>query len=146
MSVARIMHVACVRVPYTSHIIPDAKRCPRGFFLRGLSIGANIASGPQNAQATTANIARFLFGRVFPIIAIFATLQTNPFKKDLIVFTNPIQFRLVRLLRLTRMARMARLLRAMPELLVLIKGMVVAMRSVFFTLCLLAGGPTLLHS
>jgi len=37
------------------------------------------------------------------------------------------------------MARMARLLRAMPELLVLIKGMVVAMRSVFFTLCLLAG-------
>lgn len=37
------------------------------------------------------------------------------------------------------MARMARLLRAMPELMVLIKGMVVAMRSVFFTLCLLAG-------
>jgi hypothetical protein len=34
---------------------------------------------------------------------------------------------------------MARLLRAMPELMVLIKGMVVAMRSVFFTLCLLAG-------
>jgi hypothetical protein len=37
------------------------------------------------------------------------------------------------------MARMARLLKAMPELMVLIKGMVVAMRSVFFTLCLLAG-------
>jgi len=47
--------------------------------------------------------------------------------------------RLFRLLRLSRMARMARLLRAMPELMVLIKGMVVAMRSVFFTLCLLAG-------
>jgi hypothetical protein len=47
--------------------------------------------------------------------------------------------RLFRLLRLSRMARMARLLKAMPELLVLIKGMVVAMRSVFFTLCLLAG-------
>jgi len=46
--------------------------------------------------------------------------------------------KLVRLLRLSRMARMARLLRAMPELMVLIKGMVVAMRSVFFTLCLLA--------
>merc|ERR1719478_1636219 len=45
--------------------------------------------------------------------------------------------RLLRLLRLTRMARMARLLRAMPELMILIKGMVVAMRSVFFTLCLL---------
>merc|ERR1719162_1509092 len=53
--------------------------------------------------------------------------------------SNISMLRMARLLRLTRMARMARLLRAMPELLVLIKGMVVAMRSVFFTLCLLAG-------
>lgn len=45
--------------------------------------------------------------------------------------------RLVRLLRLTRMARMAKLLVAMPELTILIKGMVVACRSVFFTLVLL---------
>jgi len=45
--------------------------------------------------------------------------------------------RLVRLLRLSRMARMARLLRAMPELMILIKGMVSAFRSVMFTLCLL---------
>lgn len=45
--------------------------------------------------------------------------------------------RLLRLLRLTRMGRMARLLRAMPELMVLIKGMAVAMRSVLFTLVLL---------
>lgn len=45
--------------------------------------------------------------------------------------------RLLRLLRLTRMARMARLLRSMPELLILVKGMVAAFRSVFFTLCLL---------
>merc|ERR1719193_538019 len=36
------------------------------------------------------------------------------------------------------MARMARLFRAMPELLILIKGMVAAMRSVIFTLSLLA--------
>merc|ERR1719482_2639658 len=46
--------------------------------------------------------------------------------------------RLARLLRLSRMMRMARLLRAMPELMILIKGMVAAMRSVFFTLFLLA--------
>eukprot|EP00927_Polykrikos_kofoidii_P025042 TRINITY_DN22583_c0_g1_i2.p1 TRINITY_DN22583_c0_g1~~TRINITY_DN22583_c0_g1_i2.p1 ORF type:complete len:804 (+),score=113.45 TRINITY_DN22583_c0_g1_i2:93-2504(+) len=46
--------------------------------------------------------------------------------------------RLLRLLRLTRMARMAKLLRSMPELLILIKGMAHAMRSVFFTLLLLA--------
>merc|ERR1712137_127832 len=45
--------------------------------------------------------------------------------------------RLFRLLRLTRMARMVRLLRAMPELMVMIKAMSVAMRSVFFALCLL---------
>eukprot|EP00404_Azadinium_spinosum_P019223 CAMPEP_0180490978 /NCGR_PEP_ID=MMETSP1036_2-20121128/39405_1 /TAXON_ID=632150 /ORGANISM="Azadinium spinosum, Strain 3D9" /LENGTH=429 /DNA_ID=CAMNT_0022499211 /DNA_START=1 /DNA_END=1290 /DNA_ORIENTATION=- len=45
--------------------------------------------------------------------------------------------RLVRLVRLVRMARMARLLRAMPEIMVLVKGMATAMRSVFFTLCLL---------
>jgi len=46
-------------------------------------------------------------------------------------------FKLVRLCRLSRMARMAKLFRAMPELMIMIKGMTVAMRSVFFTLCLL---------
>merc|ERR1719262_2019509 len=50
---------------------------------------------------------------------------------------NASLLRVARLLRLTRMARMARLLRAMPELLILIKGMVAALRSVFFTLGLL---------
>mmetsp|Transcript_52964 Transcript_52964/g.138897 ORF Transcript_52964/g.138897 Transcript_52964/m.138897 type:complete len:715 (+) Transcript_52964:2-2146(+) len=45
--------------------------------------------------------------------------------------------RLLRLLRLFRMARVARLLRATPELLTLIKAMAAALRSVFFTLCLL---------
>merc|ERR1719183_2384679 len=50
---------------------------------------------------------------------------------------NASLLRLLRLLRLSRMARMARLLRSMPELLVLIKGMIAAIRSVFFTLLLL---------
>eukprot|EP00927_Polykrikos_kofoidii_P008630 TRINITY_DN13597_c0_g4_i1.p1 TRINITY_DN13597_c0_g4~~TRINITY_DN13597_c0_g4_i1.p1 ORF type:complete len:708 (-),score=83.12 TRINITY_DN13597_c0_g4_i1:518-2614(-) len=45
--------------------------------------------------------------------------------------------RVVRLLRLTRMARMARLLREMPELMILLKAIFVAFRSVFFTICLL---------
>eukprot|EP00927_Polykrikos_kofoidii_P025277 TRINITY_DN2274_c0_g1_i2.p1 TRINITY_DN2274_c0_g1~~TRINITY_DN2274_c0_g1_i2.p1 ORF type:complete len:730 (+),score=121.52 TRINITY_DN2274_c0_g1_i2:51-2192(+) len=45
--------------------------------------------------------------------------------------------RVARVLRLTRMARMGRLLRAMPELMIMIKGMMAATRSVFFTLCLL---------
>lgn len=50
---------------------------------------------------------------------------------------NASVLRMARLARLTRMARMARLLRAMPELMILIKGLVAATRSVFFTLCLL---------
>merc|ERR1719454_2631771 len=45
--------------------------------------------------------------------------------------------RLARLLRLSRMARMGKLLRVMPELMVMIKGMKAATRSVFFTLLLL---------
>eukprot|EP00927_Polykrikos_kofoidii_P073259 TRINITY_DN6930_c0_g2_i2.p1 TRINITY_DN6930_c0_g2~~TRINITY_DN6930_c0_g2_i2.p1 ORF type:complete len:838 (+),score=153.37 TRINITY_DN6930_c0_g2_i2:298-2514(+) len=47
--------------------------------------------------------------------------------------------RIARLLRLSRMCRMVRLLRAMPELFVMLKGLLAASRSVFFTLLLLAG-------
>jgi len=61
-------------------------------------------------------------------------LQSQDGETDL---GNASVVKLLRLLRLTRMARMVRLLRAMPELMILIKGMMVAMRSVFFTLCLL---------
>jgi len=43
----------------------------------------------------------------------------------------------LRLFRLLRLARMARMLRSMPELMILIKGMLAAMRSVFFVMCLL---------
>jgi len=50
---------------------------------------------------------------------------------------NTAAFKLVRLVRLARMGRMARLLREIPELLVLIKGIWIACRSVFFTLVLL---------
>eukprot|EP00930_Biecheleria_cincta_P058337 TRINITY_DN44179_c0_g1_i1.p1 TRINITY_DN44179_c0_g1~~TRINITY_DN44179_c0_g1_i1.p1 ORF type:complete len:605 (+),score=83.63 TRINITY_DN44179_c0_g1_i1:52-1815(+) len=50
---------------------------------------------------------------------------------------NASMLRLLRLLRLSRMARMAKLLRSMPELLILVKGMVAAAHSVFFTLLLL---------
>lgn len=52
-------------------------------------------------------------------------------------FSNPTILRLFRLLKLTRMARMIRLLRAAPELMILIKGIMVAFRSVIFTLFLL---------
>eukprot|EP00928_Gymnodinium_smaydae_P019951 TRINITY_DN17692_c0_g1_i1.p1 TRINITY_DN17692_c0_g1~~TRINITY_DN17692_c0_g1_i1.p1 ORF type:complete len:682 (-),score=147.39 TRINITY_DN17692_c0_g1_i1:120-2165(-) len=50
---------------------------------------------------------------------------------------NTSALKVFRLLRLSRMARMARLLRAVPELIILIRAIVVATRSVFFTLMLL---------
>eukprot|EP00927_Polykrikos_kofoidii_P010395 TRINITY_DN14394_c0_g1_i1.p1 TRINITY_DN14394_c0_g1~~TRINITY_DN14394_c0_g1_i1.p1 ORF type:complete len:652 (-),score=178.72 TRINITY_DN14394_c0_g1_i1:124-1854(-) len=53
------------------------------------------------------------------------------------IFADASALRLLRLVRLTRMARMAKLLWAMPELMILIKGILVASRSVFFALCLL---------
>merc|ERR1712216_1109638 len=51
---------------------------------------------------------------------------------------NTSVLKLVRLVWLTRMARMAKLLKAVPELIILIKGMAVASRSVCFTLILLS--------
>jgi len=54
------------------------------------------------------------------------------------IFQNATILRILRILRLLRTARMAKLLRTMPELMLLIKGIVVATRSVFFTLALLA--------
>jgi hypothetical protein len=50
---------------------------------------------------------------------------------------NTSVLKLVRLVRLTRMARMAKLLRAIPELIILIKGVAIASRSVGFALVLL---------
>eukprot|EP00427_Karlodinium_veneficum_P042552 CAMPEP_0169262392 /NCGR_PEP_ID=MMETSP1016-20121227/43683_1 /TAXON_ID=342587 /ORGANISM="Karlodinium micrum, Strain CCMP2283" /LENGTH=480 /DNA_ID=CAMNT_0009344915 /DNA_START=286 /DNA_END=1726 /DNA_ORIENTATION=+ len=50
---------------------------------------------------------------------------------------NTSVLRLLRLMRLTRISRLARLLRAMPELLVMIKGMLAATRSVALTILLL---------
>eukprot|EP00927_Polykrikos_kofoidii_P019645 TRINITY_DN19214_c0_g1_i1.p1 TRINITY_DN19214_c0_g1~~TRINITY_DN19214_c0_g1_i1.p1 ORF type:complete len:792 (-),score=121.90 TRINITY_DN19214_c0_g1_i1:31-2406(-) len=44
--------------------------------------------------------------------------------------------RVGKLMRLVRMCRMARLLRALPELMIMIKGLMAASRSVFFTLVL----------
>lgn len=46
-------------------------------------------------------------------------------------------FRILRIFRLTRVARMARLLRGMPELMVLVKGMLEGIRSVSATMLLL---------
>mmetsp|Transcript_94534 Transcript_94534/g.167996 ORF Transcript_94534/g.167996 Transcript_94534/m.167996 type:complete len:570 (+) Transcript_94534:69-1778(+) len=47
------------------------------------------------------------------------------------------KFEMLRLVRLMRLARLARMLRSMPELMILIKGMVAATRSVTFVMILL---------
>mmetsp|Transcript_16799 Transcript_16799/g.38930 ORF Transcript_16799/g.38930 Transcript_16799/m.38930 type:complete len:570 (-) Transcript_16799:52-1761(-) len=46
-------------------------------------------------------------------------------------------FRIFRMLRLTRVARLARVLRRVPEVMILVKGMVIALRSVCATFALL---------
>lgn len=51
---------------------------------------------------------------------------------------NPSILRVFRVFRLTRVARTARLLSSVPELMILAKGMFIAMRSVVAVLCLLA--------
>mmetsp|Transcript_134737 Transcript_134737/g.245849 ORF Transcript_134737/g.245849 Transcript_134737/m.245849 type:complete len:364 (-) Transcript_134737:182-1273(-) len=65
-------------------------------------------------------------------MSMFTSLRTTMLKSG-----DTTILKLFRMTRLTRMARMAKLLRAMPELTILIKGMWVAARSVFFTLVLL---------
>jgi len=49
----------------------------------------------------------------------------------------PIPIHILRLFRLLRLTRMARMLRSISELMILIKGMAAAARSVFFVMCLL---------
>jgi hypothetical protein len=66
---------------------------------------------------------------VMPIVVQFSTVDTLPGNSGLL--------RVVRLLRLTRMGRLARMLRAMPELIILVKGLMAASRSAFFTFVLL---------
>jgi len=53
------------------------------------------------------------------------------------VVGNMTVLRVAKLLRLSKMARVARVLRAVPEVMILVKGMVTATRSVCFTLALL---------
>eukprot|EP00930_Biecheleria_cincta_P057118 TRINITY_DN43102_c0_g1_i1.p1 TRINITY_DN43102_c0_g1~~TRINITY_DN43102_c0_g1_i1.p1 ORF type:complete len:608 (+),score=115.53 TRINITY_DN43102_c0_g1_i1:77-1900(+) len=47
--------------------------------------------------------------------------------------------KLVRLIRLTRLGRVVRIFRAVPELMVMIRAMMIAIRSVMFSLCILLG-------
>merc|ERR1712093_472476 len=52
-------------------------------------------------------------------------------------FANINILKMVRLVRLAKLARLARIMRAVPELMTLIKGILIAIRAVFFTLLLL---------
>lgn len=83
---------------------------------------------------------------VFDSILVFTMVMETWVMAFIVKFTssslgagmgNASILRMARLLRLSRMARMVRLLRAVPELMILVKGMVAAMRSVAFTLLLL---------
>lgn len=65
---------------------------------------------------------------IVPVFNLFVPLEASR--------TSSV-FRLLRLVRIIRVARIARLLRRVPETVILIKGMGLAARSVFFTLVLL---------
>eukprot|EP00930_Biecheleria_cincta_P039720 TRINITY_DN2727_c0_g1_i1.p1 TRINITY_DN2727_c0_g1~~TRINITY_DN2727_c0_g1_i1.p1 ORF type:complete len:656 (-),score=147.42 TRINITY_DN2727_c0_g1_i1:346-2313(-) len=83
----------------------------------------------------------FLFDAALAVLMItetwvlFAVLKTDP-SADL-EFGRGSTLRLLKLLRLSRVARMVKLMRLMPEVMVLIRGIGVASRSVMFTLSLL---------
>jgi hypothetical protein len=71
------------------------------------------------------------------VINVLVIFSANDNSRSNAFVTNAWVFQFSRLLRLTRMVRMAKLVSAMPELMILIKGMAAAARSVFFTLLLL---------
>jgi len=71
------------------------------------------------------------------VIFSIVKIQSGGSSEGGAAFGNASILKLLRLLRLSRVARMIRLMRAVPELMILVKGISVATRSVFFTLCLL---------
>jgi voltage-gated sodium channel len=79
------------------------------------------------------------------VLAILQILDTWVFALLLVlssggksgIIGNMSVLRVIRLLRVAKMVRVARLLRTVPEFVILVKGMVAAMRSFFFTLSLL---------
>jgi len=83
---------------------------------------------------------------IFDFVLVFMTIAETWIMSIIIACTsatndgklkNASLLRLLRLLRLARMARLIRLLRAVPELMILVKGMAMASRSVLLTLFLL---------
>lgn len=97
-------------------------------------------------KSNTLKDVNFVFDTVLVVFMVGETWLTNIVIKVVLPSNstsnssgagNASILKLVRLIRITRIARMARLLRAMPELMILVKGMAVAMRSVMFTLGLM---------
>lgn len=104
-----------------------------------------VRFGAFRIKRDAARDAWFCFDSALVLMMVLET-WTLPYVLSVVVsdsdssgegLSNVSIVRLVRLARLTRMARMARILRAIPELIILIKGIWVAGRSVFFTLLLL---------
>eukprot|EP00929_Paragymnodinium_shiwhaense_P073093 TRINITY_DN37152_c1_g1_i1.p1 TRINITY_DN37152_c1_g1~~TRINITY_DN37152_c1_g1_i1.p1 ORF type:complete len:819 (+),score=218.32 TRINITY_DN37152_c1_g1_i1:111-2567(+) len=82
--------------------------------------------------------AWFVFDSTLVLLMIFETwILTFATTFGSFDFASGSILKIARLVRLTRMARLARIMRAIPELVILIKGIWVATRSVFFTLALL---------
>jgi len=75
----------------------------------------------------------------FLVLLMVLEICLIPFVMTVVGTTGRISgFSVFRVLRLLRIARMTRLLRAIPVVLILLKGIIAAFKSVFFTLVLLA--------
>merc|ERR1712232_948907 len=70
------------------------------------------------------------------LLTMVMTMSGSKMESNVITSNGSI-LRLLRLMRLTRMTRILRLLRFMPELMVLLRGVAAASRSVFCTCILL---------
>eukprot|EP00931_Biecheleriopsis_adriatica_P095112 TRINITY_DN6873_c0_g2_i1.p1 TRINITY_DN6873_c0_g2~~TRINITY_DN6873_c0_g2_i1.p1 ORF type:complete len:597 (-),score=97.78 TRINITY_DN6873_c0_g2_i1:15-1775(-) len=81
----------------------------------------------------------FLFDSVLVFIMWVEMLVLSIFASSSEVSSSTAAFSFLRLFRLTRMARMARLLRTIPELMMIVRAIAVALRSVAFALVLLVG-------
>lgn len=129
----------------TADVLSDAHPvfiAAENLFALFFSLELGIRFGAFESKRNCLKDAWFVFDALMVAIMAFETWVVALIWASLgggkgLSLGNATLVRMLRLLRITRVARMARLLRSMPEILILIKGMVAAIRSVFFTLLLL---------
>ncbi|CAE7233177.1 NaCP60E [Symbiodinium microadriaticum] len=109
------------------------------FFVLYFTLEIGLRFGAFKRTCDACRDGWFAFDTVLVILMWFETWLLSLVQIVFGDISNSSSFRLIRLLRLTRMARMARLLRSVPELLIIVRAIAIALRSVFFLMVLLLG-------